>query len=150
FDPDDPYSAVSKLIDHSSSSPAQNVSKLASSLFDVRNLFANLPNLFRLTQPAFAASTPYDYGFPAYGFSVAEMNDPRWENPYQNAAKVAKLLDHNYDGGNAGDPDGSVDFIARAHHCFDITIFRNQDGDWDISNDGMANPYDHADADGKD
>lgn len=88
----DPYVATSlsaKLIDKVPSSFAQwgtTFSKFPMSI-------SSLPDLavLRLNQKANAA-TAYDYGFPEYGYSQAERNDPKFEDPYENALIVESKL----------------------------------------------------------
>jgi hypothetical protein len=40
-----------------------------------------------LSSPAYAASS-YSYGFPEYGFSTDELDDPAFDDPYANEQKV--------------------------------------------------------------
>ena len=61
-----------------------------------------------LSSPAYAASS-YSYGFPEYGFSTDELDDPAFDDPYANEQKVEQIgldkLNNEY-----GNP------------CFNVTI----------------------------
>lgn len=48
--------------------------------------------LNKLTPATNAATRSYDYGFPKYGFTVAEMNSEQYEDPYENAKIVEPQL----------------------------------------------------------
>lgn len=90
------------LYDHSSM-VGSIVDKVPLSFSQFASIFSNpLSNLGTsvgtmfgtLTPKASAAdTTPYDYGVPQFGFTLAEQNDPRFENPYDNAAIVEPKLD---------------------------------------------------------
>lgn len=43
-------------------------------------------------QPKVSAEESYDYGFPEYGFSLEEQNDPRLEDPLANADLIEPRL----------------------------------------------------------
>lgn len=49
--------------------------------------FTNFLPSFVRDQTAHAA-TGYEYGFPVYGFSIEEQNDPKYEDPFANAAYI--------------------------------------------------------------
>ncbi len=89
LNPYDSNSLVASLIDRVPISFAQLGSTLAS-----------LPNIFQMAISSLAtllggqasAGTSYDYGFATYGFSAAEQDDPRFDDPYANAAIVEPQL----------------------------------------------------------
>lgn len=64
------------------------------------NIFGNFGNIFGGKTKA--ASVNYDYGFPEYGFSLADQKDPAFENPYAIAQWVEQKLPPNQrcEGGN--------------------------------------------------
>ena len=89
-----PYLATSlagKLVDkvpYSMSSFGASVSRLPA-------ILSTLPATFfgAFNTKALAANTPYDYGFPLYGYSKDEQSDARFEDPYKNEAALMSLLD---------------------------------------------------------
>jgi hypothetical protein len=129
FSPEDRSSAVAKLIDNSSPSFSDNVGKLAYGFLSFSNSLASLSNIFGGAVHA-ATPAPYDYGFPAYGFSVEEMNDPNFANPYQNAQAAAQILNTN--GSN---------YIDRVQKCFGVTLSKDS-GVWDAQHTDVPDPYD--------
>ncbi len=110
FDPYDERSAISKLIDEQDPNPGQDLHSVASALLNFGHIFASIPKLFAATAHA-ATTTPYDYGFPQYGFSAAEMNSPIVKNPYQNADQVVDTILPEH-----------PQYIQRAQDCFGVTI----------------------------
>lgn len=89
FDPYSPNSVVGKVID---SSPTSN-SQIASIFTNPFRIFGNIPKIFNNITPSAQAVEPYDYGVPAYGFTLEEQQDERFENPYENAVIVESKLD---------------------------------------------------------
>jgi len=140
FDPYDERSAISKLIDTSSSSPIQNIAKMGSTFLNLGHMFGSVFNLFSPKAQA-ATSAPYDYGVPTYGFSQAELNDPNFENPYANADAVATLLTNN-----ATTTEGTqkVTYVQKASDCFGVNIAPDASGDWGVTtqNNPSLQPYD--------
>lgn len=88
FDPYEANSLFGKII----WSIPTNFSQLTSSF---SNPFKNLGNIFSSTSNTVTAQTVggYDYGVPRYGFSLEEQLDPRFEDPYENAAWVEPRLE---------------------------------------------------------
>lgn len=160
FNPNDANSAVSKLIDNSSPSFTQNLAKMGSFFTDFGHMFASIPNLF--TPMAHAAATPYDYGFPTYGFSEQDMNNPAVQNPYENTCYVIGCASENVPNGQskpiAGfltDSNGKVTstgqkYIDKAKACFGVDIKQipvqtdnGPEQQWDVVPDSgsLPNPY---------
>ncbi len=134
LNPYERQSAISKLIDSSNPSVNQNMASLSSVLLGSKLL--HFGSLF--SKPALAASA-YDYGFSAIGFSQSELNDPRYNDPYENADKAAALLD--------ADPS----LATKAHTCFGVDVTKAPaDGEtgpmvWGAKpSDKQADPYDPA------
>jgi hypothetical protein len=121
FNPYDYRSATAKLIDQQSLQP----SKMASGLFNFGHIFANLSSVF--APKAQAAGTGYDYGFPKYGFSMDEMNDPSVQNPFKNADEVVNTI-----------LPAHPDYTEKADKCFGVTI---DAASYDVSSLG-TNPID--------
>lgn len=120
FNPSDYRSAVGRLIDDSSTSPVQNLAKIGSIFTGFGNLFSNA---FSFLSPHAEAASSYNWGFPQYGLPNSLLNDPSLQNPYDNAAQVAQILD----GGNASQ------YIQRANTCFGVDITnQNPDNVWDV------------------
>ncbi len=63
-----------------------------------------------LIAPAHAQEVSYDYGFPRFGFSIGELEDPRYANPYENI----EWLENN------ADIDELNETLGR--DCFDLEI----------------------------
>jgi len=68
---------------------------------------------------------PYDFGFPKYGFSKEDLNNPLMEDPYDNAEKAADIIKVN---------PGLKD---RALSCFGVEL---NDGDHGLQVDVVKNP----------
>lgn len=88
---------------------ATQVAQLPTTLFS--QLGSTFSNLFTPKLRA-QGSKNYDYGFPKYGFTLDLQNDPKYENPFENAAKVYDEYD--------------LDELNREYgeKCFNTTITR--------------------------
>jgi hypothetical protein len=126
FDPYDERSAISKVIDGSSTSFTQNIARMGSMFVNFGKSFSSIGNIFNAK--ASAAQKPYDYGFAEYGFSAADLNNPAVSDPYANADAVAAILDN---------PSNRT-YISRAHDCFGVDIQKVSDPNapsgqlWDV------------------
>lgn len=89
----------------------QNMATFATSFKGIKNSILGLGSIFGSSR-AFAATT-YDYGVPKIGFSIAERDDPRFEDPFDNAAKAVTILQN-----------GNID---RAEGCFGVQIDEQAD-----------------------
>lgn len=138
FDPYDERSAISKVIDGSSTSFTQNIAKMGSMFVNFGKSFSGISKIF--TAKASAAQKPYDYGFPEYGFSADDLNNPAVADPYANANAVAAILDN----------PSSKSYISRAQECFGVIIEPTTDPSdaskklWDVIpvSTQPPNPYD--------
>ncbi len=148
FNPYDGRSAISKLIDASSTSVTQNVGRMGAALLNFGHVFGSLSQLF--APKVQAAATPYDYGFQTYGFSEQDMNNPAVVNPYENACYVVGCPDHTDPAtGKPAPINGFLattnrqDYIKKAYDCFGVTVAPDFSGNnWDVtSNGGDPNPY---------
>ncbi|HET9722014.1 MAG TPA: hypothetical protein VFP32_03225, partial [Candidatus Saccharimonadales bacterium] len=160
FSPDDQRSAISKVIDSSSPSLTQNIAKMGSMFTNFGQMFASVPKLF--TPAAHADTTPYDYGFPTYGFSEQDMDNPAIQNPYQNACYVVGCQGVPTDDGSTqnitgfltgttdGSGQGDSGWITRAQDCFGVSIqpvtVQTDNGEqqqWDVTpgSSSLPNPY---------
>ncbi|MDB5164959.1 MAG: hypothetical protein JWL89_585 [Candidatus Saccharibacteria bacterium] len=129
FDTSDYRSLTGRLADSVSPSTSQNVASLASGFTRLGSI---LPHAFSALLPkTSAADKPYDWGFPIYGIPHDILNDTNLENPYDNADKVAAVLDG---------PD-SKSYIDRANHCFGTDISKGTDG-WDVAFTKAVSPND--------
>ncbi len=87
----------------------------AASIVDVfTSPFKSAAGIF---SPAYAVET-YDYGFPQFGFSYGEIEDPTYENPYENMQKLEEMP--------GIDIDELHETIGR--DCFDLDIQENPSG----------------------
>lgn len=136
----DDRSAISKLIDNTTPSFKQNISNVGSMLLNFSHSFGSISSLFGAK--ASAAPQPYDYGFPEYGFSQSDLDNPAVTNPYSNADDVAKMLD-----ASCLKPDKTTDsscpVIKQANTCFGVNITKGDEG-WDVIPDHPVNPNDDA------
>lgn len=84
FDPYDYGSVTGKAID----TLPNNTAQLANMINPV-SIFGNVGQLFT---PKVKAATKYNYGVSKYGFSLADQQDDRFEDPYENALAVEPHL----------------------------------------------------------
>ncbi|MGH7233959.1 MAG: hypothetical protein ACREF7_00735, partial [Candidatus Saccharimonadales bacterium] len=126
--PDDDRSLVSRLMDNVSPSVTQNVASLAHGIMNFGSYITGLPrDLFSSIVHA-APKTPYNYGFPEYGFSEAEMNNPAVENPFTNAGDVEQMLGDPSQGASS---QGAY-IIQQAQTCFGVTIAPTTESDGEV------------------
>src|SRR6185312_15914522 len=97
FSPYDKDSALSKIIDKSKPGFSNNMASIGSLFLNFGQVFSSFGNI--LSHKALAnPANSYDYGFPEYGFSAAELADPRFENPFDNACHVVGCPNKNIQG----------------------------------------------------
>jgi hypothetical protein len=116
FDPYSPDSLVGKAIDSQTGNVTANVGSMFSSLINPAKAFASFGSIFS-RQSRVAAASNYDYGFDEVGFSLNDLENPAFENPYDNATKAIATLA----GGNG------KTYISRAQKCFGVTLTNNGD-----------------------
>lgn len=141
FNPYDAHSLISRTMDNLSPSPNQNIATLASSFLKFGSTLASLPGKLFSTIVHAQTTTPYNYGFPVYGFSESEMNNPAVENPYTNASDVANMLSSPSSGclNSDGSVNTSCPYIKNANTCFGVDITyspdpeNNNQPDWSVS-----------------
>jgi hypothetical protein len=136
FNPYDYRSAVGKLIQTTSGSPLHNLARIGNIFTGFSSLFGH--SLSAIAPRAAAAGTPYNWGFPQYGLPDSLLNDTNLDNPYDNAAQVASLLD------NAGcATNGDCSWLTKARACFGVKISPVTDSDnakiWDVIPDHEIN-----------
>lgn len=92
LDPQDPDSFLGRLI--LNSPRLDGSSMVASATRFPGTLFTGFASSFRglLSPKTQAASAPYDYGFPAFGFTLDEVDDNDYQDPYANAVFVEPRL----------------------------------------------------------
>ncbi len=140
FNPYDPDTAISKLIDSSQPGISQNIASLTSFFINNGKSLFKIGDIF--TSKAKAAENAYDYGFAKYGFSKEDLENPLVEDPYANADEAAKILNN--------DLNTDQKYIQRAEKCFGVKLQKNiiaGEADnkllWDVvPGDEPANPYD--------
>ncbi|OGL29693.1 hypothetical protein A3D14_03675 [Candidatus Saccharibacteria bacterium RIFCSPHIGHO2_02_FULL_47_12] len=98
FNPYNPRSLASKIIDKQNPDASANVTGVANGLLGARNIFSSLPKAISsvFTGKAMAAE-PYNYEFPLIGRSADELNNPRYDNPFENADRVGTRLQSDGD-----------------------------------------------------
>lgn len=77
------YESQSAMASFAASLPASRVQFFASVKKLPITMADMLTRAFGLSK-AFAYDAKYDYGFPLVGYTLAEQNDPTYENPYAN------------------------------------------------------------------
>jgi hypothetical protein len=109
----DSGSFVAKVIDANPGTLKGNGQAITQSLASVTS---TLSSPLKLAGSIFGsnayAATEYDYGFPEFGFSVDELNDAAYQNPFDNGDRAVEIL---------SGPNGQQ-YIDRAEECFGIVI----------------------------
>jgi hypothetical protein len=132
FDINDHRSLVASSVRATGPSPGRSISNLAVSLFN--NPFKPVASsLTALAPKAFANTESYDWGSPLYSIPPNLLNDPKYDNPYENAERAAEIL-----SGSSGQ-----NYKDRARTCFGVTISQGQYG-WDVTKEEEVNPADNA------
>lgn len=130
LDPVDYRSLTGRIIDGTSASPT---SSLASLIAAIPN-FSSFGKLASLLMPRAQAAAPnYDFGFPLVGFSLSELNNGDYADPYANAQTVAQMLDTS--------PNAQAT-ISRAKACFGVDIAKDGNGKWGVTRTADVNPTD--------
>jgi hypothetical protein len=88
FDPYDSASLTGKAVD----TMPHSVSQMAALLNPLRLFGSSFSSLNTLFAPKTMAAQKYDYGVKTYGFSLADQQDPRFDDPYANADIVEPQL----------------------------------------------------------
>lgn len=117
---DDSKSLLGSVVDDFHPSGTTITTNLASALASIPRALSGVAStlFFRKADAAFT-STTYDYKLPKIGFSREDLEDQRFDNPYENANEVKAIL-------RTGRGD---DLRERAKKCFGVGI--NKDGDMD-------------------
>jgi hypothetical protein len=126
FDTSDYRTPASRFTDSLSPDPTQNLSHVASSLLNIGGIFSHA--FASLIPSAKAADKPYDWGFPKYGIPQQITDDPALQDPYDNADKVAAILD-----------SGDQTYVNKARTCFGVEISKGADG-WFVTAVEETNP----------
>ena len=114
FDVKSPHSLVSIAIDNSSTDFKTNFASILANVTNPSKFLATIKLPF---SSRISAASNYDYGFDKIGFSLADLEDSKYDNPYDNAEKAKALL-----AGDAG-----KNYRELAYNCFGVTI--SEDGD---------------------
>jgi hypothetical protein len=95
FDNDDPKSLISQFVDQQTPDASANMARYAGSFLNIGRTFTSLfgSQLQLMTGKADAAALPYNYGFPMFGFSQADMDSAEFQDPYTNAENAAQMLE---------------------------------------------------------
>lgn len=119
FNPNDSRTMAAAAVDNSTAIQPQNLPRTVGSLVASFGSIVKLPLTMFFGSKVSADAQPYNYGFPEYGFSEQDLNDPRFQDPYDNANKAAKILDNN------------SGYIDRAFKCFGVNITKGGQG-WQV------------------
>jgi len=127
FDLSDPYSLSGFAVSHV---PTQPSSMLASLFGYPSNAFSGVAKLFTGKVLAQSSEEVYEYPFPTYGFSIDELSDSRFDNPFENGKYIQDWLDNN---------DTADALITKAKDCYAVNLSKT-DGSL-TSVDGEIKPY---------
>ncbi len=91
----DPFNSQSLLANSMSRTVSRQTDSFATTMIGLptnfmKDLSKNISSIW--TPRSYAAET-YDYGFPEYGFSIDEIDDSRFQDPYENARQVEPHLE---------------------------------------------------------
>lgn len=113
FDIKDSGSLIAKVVDRTPGSVTDSASTMARISANFMSLLTSPLKLFStLFGARVSAATDYDYGFPEFGFSVGELNNPAFQNPYENGDRALDILSG----------PGGGDYISRAEKCLGIKV----------------------------
>ncbi len=121
FDPYSPDSLAGKIIDNQSTSVSTGVANMFSSIINPTKLFSSFGSIFSNRVNA-AASSGYDYGFPEMGFSLDDLNNSTYEDPYANADNAISSIKGNW-----------TKYSDRAKACFGVNLSKDGDVSTDLS-----------------
>lgn len=122
FDTHDYRSAISQVAMATPSNHSQLISDV--SHFSFIKSFGDIVSSI-LPKTYAADSGRYDWGFPEYGFSKEEMDNPLFQDPYDNAEKAAGIFDTEEDN------DNPHKYFERARNCFGVNINKGEHG-WEV------------------
>lgn len=128
FDPYDYRTPAGQFASSMSPDIGTNVATLGQSLL---NFGSTIPQSFAKLLPVASAADEiyYDWPFPRYGIPKEILNDPVFDDPYDNGDRVADLLDS----------DAGQDYVDKATKCFGVSI--SKDGEeWTVSGEGDVDP----------
>lgn len=126
FDKNDYRSLSSSVARSVSPDASENITKVASSITNLGSIFSST---FSTLLPKAKAAEQYNWGFPSYGIPQEILDDPAYEDPYDNAGRIAELLN-----GSSGQG-----YIDRAKKCFGVNISKGTDG-WQVIAESDVNP----------
>lgn len=131
FNPRDYRTVMGRWIDRQDmNGPMQNIASAFNSFLNVGSSFGNtMANV--VSGRSYAAPRYYDYGTPKVGIPVTMMTDVRYQDPYENAGRVATSI--------LEAPDGQS-YIDRAKKCFGVTIAKDGNGKWNVTSSEDSSP----------
>ncbi|MDL2363281.1 MAG: D-alanyl-D-alanine carboxypeptidase family protein [Patescibacteria group bacterium] len=134
FDVHDYRTPAAKFTDRLTSNPAKNIAMMTNSFLGaLPSLIPHAISTLIPTSHAAIEKKPYDWGFPDYGLPSDLLKDKNYEDPYDNADKVAAVLN------DTANPDYASGLKDRASKCFGVKI-DNPDGRWGAVSESETNP----------
>lgn len=109
-------SLVGKLVDSYPKSGDETLNSVASLFSGTLSKVAS--GLGSLSPKASAQTLNYNYGTPKFGFTLDELADERFADPYENAAKAATV----FNGANG------ATYTTRALECYGVSITKTAEG----------------------
>jgi hypothetical protein len=135
FNTGDSQTLASHIIDnYGSAGPVQAVATMVRSFGNIFASALRAPASL-LSSVVHAAPAPYDYhGMKKVGFTAEELGNHTYDNPFDNACRVAgggcKLANgHTITTGILDGPNGKT-YIDRAQKCFDVNITGDSTSGW--------------------
>ncbi len=128
FDANDYRSVMAAAVRNASGTTIQDVSTTVASFINPNTVISRLAS--SLTPKALAQEeAAYDWAFPLYGIPQEVLDNPAYQDPYENADAITAVFDN----------DTGEDYINRAFVCFGSNITKTTNG-WDAVPEAEVNP----------
>jgi hypothetical protein len=112
---------MGQIMQQQSTDPGQNFANYVGSFMNIGRNFGSLFGRQLQLATVGAAPLPYDYGFPLVAYDPAVLENPAYDNPYENAERATALLD-----GENGEA-----YVDWAKDCFGISFVKQETEDPD-------------------
>lgn len=126
FDINDYRTPVGQLATSISPDISRNIANAATIVTQIPSM---LGSTFSIFIPSAHAEEEYEWPMDIVGVPSEIINDPNLENPYENAAVLASILDSSSGQG----------YIDKAKKCFGVEISKGSEG-WDAITQEEVNP----------
>lgn len=117
----DSKSVAGQLVNTAGTTGASNLARLSNSFAGITTgLFSSFGSIISHKASAATSLVPYDYGVAKIGFTNSEIESPLTADPFDNAYKVAGILD----------ADTSGTYIEKAKVCNGVTLVKDSVSGW--------------------